>query len=180
MHNNVSLRWLPFSAVILCAGAAYAANWPGWRGADGLGVCPERNVPVKWSATENVRWKTPLPEAGNSTPIVWGDRVFVTQAVEKRRTLMCFDRASGKVLWQQGPVYTQNEETHETNPYCSASPVTDGERVIAWFGSAGVYCYDFAGKEVWRRDFGKQEHDWGYGSSPLIGSFIKLPWSPQK
>ena len=165
----------------LLALAVQAANWPGWRGADGLGVCTERNVPEQWSANENVRWKTPLPEAGNSTPIVWGDRIFLTQPVGKQRTLMCLDRANGKVLWQQGPTYTEPEESHETNPYCSASPVTDGQRVIAWFGSAGVYCYDFAGKELWHRDLGKQEHDWGYGSSPLIhGDLCILYFGPGK
>lgn len=81
---------------------------------------------------------------------------------------MCLDRASGKTLWQKGPEYKAEEKTHETNPYCSSSPVADGERVIAWFGSAGVYCYDFEGKELWKRDLGKQEHDWGYGSSPIM------------
>lgn len=158
-----------------------SANWPGWRGTDGLGVCSEPNVPAKWSATENVRWKIQLPEAGNSTPIVWEARVFVTQPVGKKRTLMCIDRAKGKVLWQHGPEYSQAEETHETNPYCSSSPVTDGERVIAWFGSAGVFCYDFSGKELWRRDLGKQEHEWGYGSSPLMhGDLCILYFGPGK
>lgn len=127
-------------------------------------------MPIRWSATENIRWKVALPERGNSTPIVWGDRVFLTQALEKegRRTVMCFDRANGKQLWQSGVTYREKEETHATNPYCSASPVTDGERVIAWFGSAGVVCYDFAGKELWRRDLGKQNHEWGYAASPVL------------
>jgi outer membrane protein assembly factor BamB len=125
---------------------------------------------IRWTATENVRWKTPLPERGNSTPIVWGDRVFVTQAIDKegRRTVICFDRTSGKQLWQSGVAHREKEETHPTNPYCSASPVTDGTRVIAWFGSAGVVCYDFAGKELWRRDLGKQSHEWGYAASPVL------------
>jgi outer membrane protein assembly factor BamB len=158
---------LAISVLLLPLGMS-AANWPGWRGADGLGICAERNLPDKWSATENVRWKVALPEPGNSTPIVWGERVFVAQAVGKRRTIMCFDRANGALLWQHGPENPEAESTHETNPYCASSPVTDGERVIAWFGSAGVYCCDFTGKELWHRDLGKQEHDWGYGSSPLI------------
>jgi len=137
-----------------------AANWPAWRGPHGTGVCEERNLPLAWSTNENVRWRVALPERGNSTPVIWGDRVFVTQAVdaEHRRMLMCFDKASGKLLWKSGVTYTDKEPTHDTNPYCSASPVTDGEQVIASYGSAGLYAYDFSGKELWHRDLGKQPH----------------------
>jgi outer membrane protein assembly factor BamB len=149
---------------------AHAGPWPAWHGPNGSGVSPEKDLPLRWSATENVRWKAPLPDRGNSSPIVWGSRVFITQAVENesRRTVVCLNRADGKLLWQSGAVYKEKDETHKDNPYCSASPVTDGERVIAWFGSAGVYCYDFAGKELWRRDLGKQSHEWGYAGSPVI------------
>jgi outer membrane protein assembly factor BamB len=154
--------------LLSCLGVAQAGNWPAWRGPEGTGVAPGEKLPVHWSKTENVRWKTELPERGNSTPIVWNDRVFITQTVGDRRTLMCFDRKDGKVLWQAGPTFGEKEPTHETNPQSSSSPVTDGERVIAWFGSAGLYCYDLNGKELWRRDLGKQRHIWGYGASPII------------
>lgn len=157
-----------FSLVAILAATVSAANWPGWRGPDGNGVSLEKKIPVKWSATENVRWKAPLSERGNSTPVVWGGRVFLAQNSGQERTVMCFDRADGNLLWQKGVKYTEKEETHESNPYCSASVVTDGERVIAWFGSAGAVCYDMDGKEIWRRDLGKQSHGWGYGSSPLL------------
>ena len=85
-----------------------AGDWPGWRGPEGTGISSEKDVPLKWSAKENVRWRSELPGPGNSSPIVWGNRVFVAQAVQKenRRTVMCFDRASGKVLWQSGVNYT--------------------------------------------------------------------------
>jgi outer membrane protein assembly factor BamB len=132
-------------------------------------VTSETNLPLTWSATENVKWKIDLPERGNSTPIIWGDRIFLTQAVGQRRTVMCLDRKDGKLLWQQGPTWSAPEQTHQTNPPCASSPVTDGERVIAWLGSAGLYAYDFAGKELWHLDLGKQEHIWGYGSSPVLG-----------
>ncbi len=125
-------------------------------------------MPLTWSATENVKWRIDLPERGNSTPIVLGDRIFLTQAVGQRRTLMCLDRRDGRVIWQQGPTWPEPERTHGTNPFCSASPVTDGERVIAWFGSAGLWCWDLDGKEQWHLDLGKQDHEWGYGSSPVI------------
>src|SRR5687767_1706413 len=175
------MRLSTLALVFLLPLSLPAANWPGWRGENGLGISPETTLPLKWSATENVLWKTPLPERGNSTPVVWKDKVFITQAVGERRTVMCFDRKSGKVLWQSGTSYGEKEETHETNPYCSASPVTDGERVIAWFGSAGVFCYDFNGKELWRKDLGKQSHTWGFASSPLIdGDLCVLYFGPGK
>ncbi len=149
-----------------------AKNWGTWRGVGGVGVCPERNLPLNWSTNHNVRWRVPLPDRGNSTPVIWGgsNRVFVTQAVEAehRRMLMCFDQPTGKLLWKSGVTYAEKEPTHETNPYCSASPVTDGERVIASYGSAGLYAYDFSGKELWRRDLGKQHHIWGNAASPVI------------
>jgi outer membrane protein assembly factor BamB len=148
---------------------ASAANWPAWRGANGDGISTEKNLPLKWSADENVRWRVPLPEPGNSTPIVWGDHIFVTQPLGERRTLMCFNRADGKLLWQAGVTATAKDPTHGTNPYCSASPVTDGERVIASFASDGLYCYDFSGKELWKRtDLGRQIHIWGNAASPVI------------
>ncbi len=95
-----------------------AENWPAWRGPQGSGVSTEKMLPLNWSKTENVRWHVPLPGPGNSSPIVWGDRVFVSQAVEKenRRTLMCFNRTDGKLLWQKGVTYTEEERTQESNP----------------------------------------------------------------
>lgn len=163
--------------VFLCFGAlaVSATDWPAWRGPLGTGVCGETNLPTRWSATENVKWRVGLPERGNSTPIVSRGRVFVTQAVGNRRTLMCFERANGKLLWQTGIAAREADPTHATNPYCSASPVTDGERVIVSFASEGLYCYDFSGKELWKRtDLGKQVHIWGNGSSPALHSNLCL------
>jgi outer membrane protein assembly factor BamB len=152
----------------LCVvGSATAANWPAWRN-DGAGISLEKNVPVKWNKTENVRWHAPLPDRGNASPIVWDDKVFVTQAAGAKREVMCMDRRDGKVLWRSGTSFEGKDATHETNPLASSTPVTDGERVIAWFGSAGIFCYDMSGKELWHRDLGKQEHQWGYGSSPIL------------
>jgi len=161
---------LGIALVMFAAGAALAANWPAWRGSDGSGTCLEPQLPLRWSSNENVRWRVLLPDRGNSTPIVWAERVFITQAMEKenRRTVMCFDRRDGKLLWQRGPTWADKELTHPDNPPCTPSPVTDGERVIAWFGSAGVFCFDFDGRELWRRDLGAQRHVWGYASSPVL------------
>ncbi|MEY2408628.1 MAG: hypothetical protein QOF48_1298 [Verrucomicrobiota bacterium] len=167
---NISLSILiPF--VLLTGGASVsAANWPSWRGPDGQGISTEKDLPFRWSATENVRWKIALPDRGNSTPVVWGDKVLFTQAIDEKheRSLLCVARSDGRLLWQKSVIYTAKEGTHESNPFCSASPVTDGQRVIVCHGSAGVLCYDLDGKELWRRDLGKQEYEWGNGSSPVL------------
>ena len=147
-----------------------AGNWPAWRGPEGTGVTAEKNLPLTWSTNQNVRWRVELPDPGNSSPIVWGQKVLVTQAVQKenRRTLMCFDKNSGKLLWQSGIVYTNKEATHDSNPYCAGSPVTDGKAVYVCFGSPGVYAYDFNGKELWHRDLGQLDHMFGNSVSPIL------------
>ncbi|HWE03693.1 MAG TPA: PQQ-binding-like beta-propeller repeat protein [Tepidisphaeraceae bacterium] len=157
--------------VILLAGAlSQAGNWPGWKGPGGDGVSDEKNPPVSWSKTENVTWKAPLPGGGNSTPIVWDDRVFVTCAKEhgRIRSVICFDRNSGKSLWSGDTQFDGDEPTHGDNPYCAASPITDGKAVFASLGSAGVVAYDLAGKQIWKRDLGALTHIWGNSSSPLF------------
>jgi len=162
-------------AVIVSAFGAEALgeNWPSWRGPNGTGVLEAGDgapTPGTWSDKDHVRWRVPLPDRGNSTPIVWKDRVFITQATDSdhRRTVMCFDRSNGKILWSSGVVYAHHESTNSQNPYCSASPVTDGTCVVAYFGSAGLYCYDFAGKELWHRDLGKTNSWHGSGASPVL------------
>jgi outer membrane protein assembly factor BamB len=175
------MKRLLFAFVLpLLGSTVFAANWPAWRGPLGTGITEEKDLPTKWSKTENVKWQVPLPEPGNSTPVVWGDRIFLTQAVGERRTVMCLSRADGKVLWQQGVTAKENEPTHPTNPYASQSPVTDGERVIVAFASDGLFCYDMDGKEQWSRtDLGQQIHIWGAGTSPVIrGDLCFLNFGP--
>src|SRR5437867_1937152 len=165
----MTTRLLLTTVFLLTSAVLRADNWPAWRGPLGTGISSETNLPVAWSSKTNVKWRVPLPEPGNSTPIVWGARVFITQAEGERRTVMCFERAAGKLLWQSGVTSREKEPTHPTNPYCSASPVTDGQRVIASFASDGLYGYDYEGKELWRRtDLGRQIHIWGSGSSPVL------------
>jgi len=150
--------------------AAIADDWPAWRGPRGTGVTAEQGLPLEWSNEKNVLWKMPLPGPGNSTPIVQGGRVFLTSASNKgqQRSLLCFDAKSGKLLWTKTVKYDGQQPTHKTNPYCSSSPVTDGQRVIAWHGSAGVHAYDYDGKELWSKDLGEFRHIWGTASSPVI------------
>jgi outer membrane protein assembly factor BamB len=164
------INFLPALVLLMTSGTAWAENWPAWRGPEGTGVSADVGFPLKWSDKENARWRVALPDRGNSTPIVWGDRVFITQALENehRRTVMCFARDSGRLLWQSGVTYNQREPTNAQNPYCSASAVTDGKHVIAYFSSAGLFCYDFDGQELWRRDLGKVDSWQGSGSSPVI------------
>ena len=168
------MRFSRFAAVALllppAAAAADDANWPQWRGPGGTGETAAAGAPSEWGPQTNIKWRVELPEAGNSTPAVWGGRVFLTQPLSAtdERALLCLDRATGAERWRRAVKYTAEEATHRTNPYCSASPATDGRRVVAWFGSAGLFCWDFAGNELWRRDFGTQSHMWGYGSSPIL------------
>lgn len=184
----------------LLSHSAHAENWPGWRGPTGQGLSAETDLPTTWSPTENVRWKVPLPDAGNSSPIIWGDRVFVTQASEKtvwppqrlensrtdtsiggnavaeKRSVLCLDRATGEILWQRDVIYKEPEVTHGTNPFCSATPVTDGERVIAHHGSAGLVCYDMQGELLWRFEHDKLHHIWGNASSPILHGDLAIIW----
>lgn len=145
--------------------------WPSWRGGvAGSGETVDTDLPVKWGPEENVKWRVELPDRGNSTPVIWEDRVFITQPIEAEnfRGTMCFDKNDGRLLWKKGVTYEKPERSHRTNPYCSPSPMTDGERVVVSYGSAGLYCYDMEGEELWSRDFGPQDHVWGHGSSPVL------------
>lgn len=173
---------------ILCAvtllTSASSNDWPTWRGPNGDGKLPEASdYPISWSATENIAWKAALPDRGNSSPIVSRSRVFLTQSEEdgRLRSLMCFDSTDGSLLWKQTVNHGRVEETHKTNPHCSASPVTDGTLIFAWHGNAGIYAYTFEGKEVWRRDLGTDyAHIWGpHAASPvLVGSSLYVHAGP--
>lgn len=147
-----------------------AENWPSWHGARTNAVSADRDLPLTWSATENVRWKVPLPAPGNGTPVIWEDHVFLTQALDKgqRRALMAFDRQTGKLRWQQELPCDVAETSHPQNPPCSSSPVTDGQAVYVWFGSAGVAAYDFEGHRLWHKALGSVLHKWGNGASPVL------------
>lgn len=165
-------------AALLCA-TVQADNWPAWRGPTGQGFCAEKNVPIEWSATKNVRWKIPLANQGNSTPVIWGERIFLTQANTggTQRSLLCFARDDGKLLWEKTVPFMEKEQNWDENWYNNASPVVDGERVVVSFASAGMYCYDFDGKELWKRtDLGHWQHQFGIGSSPVLYNELCILW----
>jgi len=191
-------------AVALLAPAVLAAaprtNWAQWRGPDGNGVSTETNVPTEWSNTRNIKWKTPIPGRGHSSPIVWDTRVFLTtdlegevvpgaKAVEhkddgkpfkhpdsvggdRRHTfkVLAIDRGTGKLLWErtayEGTVY---DDRHRKGSYASPTPATDGTYVFAYFGSEGLYCYDFDGKLLWKASPGPiATFGMGPGTSPVL------------
>ena len=168
----------PLLAFLLVTATASADNWPGWRGPTGLGHSAQKDPPLTWGPTENVRWKAPLPDTGNASPVVWGDRIFLTQATHQgtKRGVLCIDRTTGKEKWATYIDFAGKEPTHGTNPYGSATCVTDGERVIASLGSAGLLCLDFAGKELWKKDLGEFIHIWGNGSSPVLHGDHLILW----
>jgi len=167
-----SLNFWVLPAVFLAAllNAAKAGDWPAFRGPDGNGISVEKNVPTEWGPKKNIKWRFKLPGMGNSSPIVSNGRVFLTCATEQgsKRSLFCFDRKSGEALWVKSVEFNGNEATHKTNPYAGSSPVANGKRVVVWHGNAGLFCYDFAGKELWQQNPGSVQHTWGYGSSPII------------
>ncbi len=149
------------------------AYWPQWRGPSGQGYSDDPRVPLSWSEKENLLWKTPLPGGGNSTPVVWGDRVFLTAASAKgdERYVLCISARDGKVLWQQtASKGGEPDRTHGWNGYASASCVTDGERVYAFFGTPGLFCYDIEGKLLWKHTFGvfTSALGWGTAASPFL------------
>jgi outer membrane protein assembly factor BamB len=177
-------------------------NWPMFRGPDATGIADGQSPPLTWDvpAGTNVRWKTPISGLGHSCPVVWGERVFVTTAVSgdpdpKVRTgnygdvgsvndtsphswqVLCLERDSGKILWAKTSCEgVPKIKRHLKGSQANCTPATDGRRVVACFGPEGLYCYDFDGKLLWKRDLGAidssfaldEEYQWGFGSSPVV------------
>lgn len=152
-------------------GAALAENWPQWRGPFYNGSTTETHLPVEWSKTQNVLWVTPLPGYSGATPVVWQDSVFVSSPdAQKNLLLVCIDRNSGQVRWQK--IVSDGDQEKGRNNMASPSPVTDGHSVFLLVGTGKLAAFDFAGKELWRRDlakdYGRFSINWLYGSSPML------------
>jgi outer membrane protein assembly factor BamB len=173
-------------------------HWPAWRGPLGDGSVPHGDPPVKWDEKTNVKWKVAVPGRGSSTPVVWGDRIFLLSAVDTGRKaapadlpkadprlekktqapqtyhqflVLCYDRRSGKELWRHTAAEAvPHEGHHPSHTYAAYSPVTDGRRLFVHFGSWGVHCYDLGGKRLWTRDLGRLQTrlGWGEGGSPAL------------
>jgi len=188
----------------MAAGAEDAhANWPQWRGPHASGVAPQASPPTTWSETENVLWKRAMPGLGSGTPVVWGGRLYLTTAVGEaaqaarddgrpgmrepsgvqRFVVMALDAETGATVWEktvreQPPVDT----THPDGTWASASAVTDGEHVFAFFGSYGLYCLTLEGELVWEKDLGdmKTRNGFGEGSTPaLYGDRLVVQWDEE-
>ena len=171
-HNVVQLL---FGIMLLAAmsGRALCENWPGWRGPRGDGTSLEKNVPVKWSATESIVWKVPIPGKGHASPIVWGDRIFVVTAAEEQqqRVLLCLNRTNGKVIWQRVILEAPLEKINRLNSRASSTPATDGEKVYVSFldrDKMFVAACDFDGNELWSVRPGVFSSMHGYCSSPIL------------
>jgi outer membrane protein assembly factor BamB len=151
----------------------HGGDWQAWRGPHGNGVTDETDIPDRWSKTENIHWKVPIPGRGYSSPIIWGKRIFLTTCLEKerQRVLLCLERSSGKVLWQRVVLTSRLEGKHSLNSYASSTPATDGRHVWVTFlkeHDIEVACYDFQNKQIWRHSPGKFYSVHGFCSSPIL------------
>ncbi len=148
----------------------HAENWPQWRGPSANGLSSEINLPVRWSATENIAWKLPLPALSGSTPIVWGDRIFLNVAENGSLFLWAVNRVKGAPLWKRH--LSDGDHKQRKQNMSTPSPVTDGKNVWVITGTGILKAFDFDGKEVWMRDlqkdYGAFGLNWGYGSSPML------------
>jgi outer membrane protein assembly factor BamB len=157
-------------ALLSTFATASADNWPQFRGPGSQGISQETNMPVKWDATTGVRWKTRLPGPGHSSPVIWGNRIFLTAFNQEKRQLLvlALDKTNGRILWERQVQAERIEGYHPTNAPASPTPVTDGKNVYVYFGSSGLTAFDFSGNKVWENRFGPFPNEWGSASSPII------------
>lgn len=165
-------RTILIVTLFLGATVAASANWPAWRGPAGDGVSVEKNLPVKWSPTENIAWKLALPQWSGATPVIWGDIIFlnVAEADGDQLSLWAVNRSKGEVLWKKHLSKGNNKQRKQN--MSSPSPVTDGSTVWVMTGTGFLRAFDFKGNELWMRDiqkdYGRFGLNWGYANSPLL------------
>ena len=175
----LGFRGVLAALALVSASAAADGDWPHWRGPNDDGMA-RGDAPLRWSDDEHIAWKATVPGRGHSSPVVWGDRIFLTTAVptntgDARRSLvehkfmvLCYDRKTGKLLWEKvARVATPHQATHaQYGSFASNSPITDGQHLWAFFGSRGLYCYTLAGDLLWQKDFGTLNmfRDFGEGA----------------
>jgi len=166
-----AISFLAYSLLVILTGAGQSSaesNWPRWRGPQGNGHT-ETKIPVRWDA-RSVAWKAPLPGIGQSSPIVWDDRIYLTSATGKgeQRLILCLDARDGSLIWQHTPWTGSPEPIHQMNGWATPSCVTDGEVIVAFFGKGGLHGYTLDGKPLWSRDLGRFESPWGVAACPVI------------
>lgn len=186
----------------LSAGETTASHWPRFRGPDARGLAEDAATPVSWDLAQgrNILWTTPVPGLAHSSPVIWGTSVFLTSAIGAagqaslkvglygdidpaeddgvhRFVLYRLDRTTGKVVWERTAHEGKpRQRRHTKSTHANPTPATDGQRVVAFFGSEGLFCYDFDGRLLWKKDLGVldaaffrvPEAQWGFGSSPVI------------
>lgn len=201
----LALAWLSRAPFTHAADDPTAERfWPQWRGPAATGASAHAVPPTEWSESRNVRWKVEVPGRGSATPVVWGDRLFLLTAVPvgvaeasahdprggvqprigHRYTVLAFDRATGKMIWSRvAREEAPHEASHQDNgTWASSSAITDGQHVIAYFESRGIYAYDMAGTLVWEKDLGdkRMRNEFGEGSTPaLFGNSLVVVWDHQ-
>jgi outer membrane protein assembly factor BamB len=156
-------------ALVFCK-IIFAENWPQWRGPHLNGISSEKNLPVRWTTEENITWKLALPAWSGSTPIIWGEKIFLNVAEGDTLSLWCVDKSKGAPIWKK-LLGTGNTKMRKQN-MSSPSPVTDGTGVYVMTGTGVLKGFDFNGNELWARDiqkdYGRFGLNWGYASSPLL------------
>lgn len=165
--------------VLAFAEHAGAENWPRFRGPTGQGVSSEPSIPLEWSADKNVAWKTPIPAHGWSSPIVWGDRVFVTGTTDDGRSchVICVNATNGQIVWDKEVFEQETRRKEGKNSYATPTPVTDGKRVYAFFGAGGAACVEFDGNIKWTNTDYPYYSQHGLGASPILyGDLLVMPF----
>lgn len=199
---NLKIFIPALAAVVLIALSDKPHNWPSFRGASASGIADGTSPPVSWDAGagKNLAWKTAIPGLGHSSPVIWGDRVFLTTAISSARQsrfdsgnidtsatagdlsehswrVYCMDKRSGRILWERTVLKGKPRiQRHVKSSYANPTPAVDGSHLVAFFGSEGLYCFDFEGVLLWKKDLGMLEGgwssvkglQWGFGSSPII------------
>jgi len=173
MNNLRVLNMIVVSLILMTLSAAWAENWPCWRGPNGDGTSSETILPTQWDSTMNVLWKSPVPGVGHSSPIVWGDHLFTASAQLKtqERILLCYDCRNGDLLWQKTVSKAPLENKHNDNSYASGTPATDGTYVYVSFldgEDVVVAAYDFSGRQIWLKRPGTYSSPHGYSCSPVL------------
>ncbi len=186
---------LLFMGVMTIQAAENTSNWPQFRGADSTGVSANEGLPDRWSATENVEWKSELPGRGWGSPVVWGNRIFLSTVVNSGETeplkkglyfggdrpqpsstihewkVLCLELETGNLVWERTVKKgAPTTSIHLKNSYASETPITDGERVYVCFGNVGIFCFDFEGQEVWNYLLPSRptRFGWGTAASPVL------------
>ena len=168
---SVFLLNFPFLAV---------ADWPQFRGPDGMGTSPDTGIPETWSDTENIAWKIPLPGVGASSPVVIGDKVFLTAseggADDVRRHVMCLSLRDCKLLWDKTveSLLPEQSKIREDHGYASSTPVATDDRLFVFFGKSGVFAFDHDGKQLWNTTVGSALNGWGSAASLTLHQNLVL------